>query len=767
MPAEEEKKTKSKKEKTNRPMAGDRHRKKKKEKEKPKSEEKSTSPLAEDFQVKKMKKKTKGEPITEISHDEMKKKKGRKMEKDTAISERAHDDNKSDNSGDNVITDPRFADVHHDPRFQRMTKQKVKVAIDDRFNRIFTNKNFSSSSAPLDKRGKPRKNKAENPLLRYYYTEEGEKTEEDKKVELQKGSTRSSSDESSSGPDSNDSEAPVSDEFDALESETSSSTSSDEDEDDEGLYLEEDLPSEKEDIPVIEQETHRLALVNMDWSHVKAVDLYVLLSSFLPKGGQLLSVAVYPSEFGLQRMEYEAKHGPADLFDGEENSDDDDTEVDNEKLRAYEKSRMRYYYAVVECNSSATADHLYKTCDGTEFERTSNVLDMRFIPDSMEFKHPPRDVATKVPSTYEALEFHTSALQQSKIHLTWEEDEPERQKIMKRKFNSKQLDELEFKEFLASDDDETDEDDEDFEESKALPDGEKAQKANKRDQYRALVQSGDGSDSEDSDKKDMEVTFNTGLEDISKKILEKKKDSKVETVWEANLRKRSDKWKAKKKGSKVSSDDDTCDFDGETQVQSDADDFFIEEPLESDTKVGNTNSKNDLPKKVNGKKNKKDSIQPLGSNEEQEATKEELELLLADEQGVEHGMKGYNIKAKKGKGKGGKDMVAEEMLPSKAFINQRFPVLSTSHGFALDPTDPSFKWSATYVRQELAKLKKGEGGDSLQKQDTEPPEETQPSTGNMAEENDQKDLDSSSKKHKLELSSLVRSIKRKVGSEQS
>lgn len=56
---------------------------------------------------------------------------------------------------------------------------------------------------------------------------------------------------------------------------------------------------------------------------------------------------------------------------------------------------------MVECDSIATADYLYKSCDGVEFERSSNKLDLRFIPDSMEFKHAPRDVATEVicPST--------------------------------------------------------------------------------------------------------------------------------------------------------------------------------------------------------------------------------------------------------------------------------------------------------------------------------------------------------------------------------
>lgn len=50
----------------------------------------------------------------------------------------------------------------------------------------------------------------------------------------------------------------------------------------------------------------------------------------------------------------------------------------------------------MECDSIATADYLYRNCDGVEFERSSNTLDLRFIPDSLEIKHPPRDIATEV-----------------------------------------------------------------------------------------------------------------------------------------------------------------------------------------------------------------------------------------------------------------------------------------------------------------------------------------------------------------------------------
>lgn len=56
-----------------------------------------------------------------------------------------------------------------------------------------------------------------------------------------------------------------------------------------------------------------------------------------------MSVAVYPSEFGLKRMEEEAVHGPIGLFDGDKDQDDEDgdDEIDDEKLRAYEQSKLR------------------------------------------------------------------------------------------------------------------------------------------------------------------------------------------------------------------------------------------------------------------------------------------------------------------------------------------------------------------------------------------------------------------------------------------
>lgn len=684
--------------------------------------------------------------------------------KDAGDSFGAGENHNGKNKDKKMIDDPRFSRVHSDPRFQKVPKRTSKVAIDSRFNEMFTDKRFASSSAKVDKRGKAKK-QSENALLRYYHLEEDNKEVEDeakkkksvKNVEEESEGNSSESLASESSGDSSESESEP-----GLESDDdlSSTTGSDDDADTSG-----DESSDVENVPLIEQETHRLAIVNMDWNQVKAVDLLVVLKSFLPKEGVIKSIAVYPSEFGLKRMEEEAVRGPVALLeddkkkddegvdddeedddeeeDDEEEDDDDDNEIGPGKLRAYERSRLRYYYAVVECDSIATADYLYKACDGVEFERSSNVLDLRFIPDSMEFPHPPREVAKEAPADYEGLDFHTRALQQSNITLSWDDDEPHRVKKLGRKFNDDQLAELELKEFLASDESDSDEDEDLGENEESEDDGDPAHQGKKqagkikarmakKDMYRALLQSGDGS--EEDEGHNMEVTFNTGLEDLSKKILEKK-DKGSETLWDAFLSKRKERKKSRKHRSKNSSDDETDESDQEPVEQ--PDDFFEEEPsvLRS--------------KKVTNDKEKREK-KPL-EDDEKAATAAELELLLADEKGADNNIKGYKIKQKKDKGKKVKEASGEDKLPTVDYDDPRFSALFTNPGFALDPTDPQFKRSATYFRQLVQR----------QQSDKEEPVETsRPSLIDSARKEDEKSV-TTSRKEKFELASIVKSIKMK------
>ena len=47
---------------------------------------------------------------------------------------------------------------------------------------------------------------------------------------------------------------------------------------------------------------------------------------------------------------------------------------------------MKYYYAVLTCNSKGTAINLVDEYNGFEFENTNIKLNMSFIPDSVQFQ---------------------------------------------------------------------------------------------------------------------------------------------------------------------------------------------------------------------------------------------------------------------------------------------------------------------------------------------------------------------------------------------
>ena len=54
----------------------------------------------------------------------------------------------------------------------------------------------------------------------------------------------------------------------------------------------------------------RLALTNMDWDNIKAVDILALFTS-LCKGDMIVTkVEIYPSLFGLEQMKRDSLYGP-------------------------------------------------------------------------------------------------------------------------------------------------------------------------------------------------------------------------------------------------------------------------------------------------------------------------------------------------------------------------------------------------------------------------------------------------------------------------
>lgn len=106
---------------------------------------------------------------------------------------------------------------------------------------------------------------------------------------------------SSEEGDDSASEVEVSDaDLDGVAEQSSSSSSSESE-----AESDRDEEVEEENVPTTVDETRRIAMMNMDWEHIKAVDLLMLMRSFLPKKGNVKSVTVYPSEFGLEQIKSE------------------------------------------------------------------------------------------------------------------------------------------------------------------------------------------------------------------------------------------------------------------------------------------------------------------------------------------------------------------------------------------------------------------------------------------------------------------------------
>ena len=241
--------------------------------------------------------------------------------------------------------------------------------------------------------------------------------------------------------------------------------------------------------------TRRLAVVNLDWDNIRAVDLMAVFESFA-KGrgglGTVEEVAVYPSDFGKERMRREETEGPPrELFAGvskrkgisaeesesesesEESSREDEygeededarirksmikedtgEEYSSANLRRYQLERLRYYYAVLTCSSTALANHIYQNVDGTEYLSSANFFDLRFIPEETNFgDEEPRDTCQSIPDKYRPNDFVTDALQHSKVKLTWDADDNKRKEAQKRAFTGsrREINENDLQAYLGS-----------------------------------------------------------------------------------------------------------------------------------------------------------------------------------------------------------------------------------------------------------------------------------------------------------------------------
>ncbi|CAD6888025.1 unnamed protein product [Tilletia laevis] len=387
-----------------------------------------------------------------------------------------------------AVSDPRFSRAQNDPRFLRPKKETFQAVLDDRFKDLLTpgaGGTQHAGKSKVDKYGRKIRGdavSADAQQLRTLYRLEGQRKDEDEDDDEDDEDDDEDGDEEEDDDDEEEEGEPqAGPTLDYARGEGQLLSSSDDDSD---SSADDDLPSEDDYSSVDEDDlrastadqqqarasgsssskelrgdrTRRIAVVNMDWDHIRARDLYMVFSSLvsptathLPASadatanaaasasggkrvigqalqvkGRVVSVRVYPSEFGRERMKKEDVEGPPrDIFksaddmasssqsrknkskkkrrrkggDDEDDDEDEEEEItaktivqvdeggdfDEEALRKYQLERLRYYYAVAEFDSVESASHVYNEIDGTEMERSANVFDLRFVPDEMSF----------------------------------------------------------------------------------------------------------------------------------------------------------------------------------------------------------------------------------------------------------------------------------------------------------------------------------------------------------------------------------------------
>lgn len=445
-----------------------------------------------------------------------------------------------------VVDSERFSRVLKDPRFRRPARKDSKIKVDDRFKGIFSDPKFTRPYK-VDKYGRKLETKgaAKKEMEKFYRLEDEEENEilhvDSEGIETDASIEDDFSEDSDSSDDS---------------SSDSSNDSSNDDYNNSVIEAFDQHPLVNSNIQIGDA-TCRLAIVNVDWDQLKAIDLFVLVNAFKPPMGLVKSVKIYPSEFGKERIAKEAIEGPPkeifatentrnEIFSENSNSEDSDLDdplkdlkkaktlveesgnFDQNALRRYQLERLRYYYAVVECDSIETASAIYHHCDGREFETSTNTLDLRYIPDDVKFlEDEVTDISTSIPKKYTAKPaMVTDALQRSNVKLTWDQDDPDRRRLTRVSNHGKvDYEEADLRAYLASDSEEEIEEETQFKGMNS--------KEEKIARYRSLLLSNEGVDDvfgrkshEDNDH--LDITFTSALAGEDKDSDEENSDKDID-----------------------------------------------------------------------------------------------------------------------------------------------------------------------------------------------------------------------------------------------
>ena len=600
-----------------------------------------------------------------------------------------------------------------------------------------------SSKAEVDRYGRKLPENSRKQELRKYYRLDGVSDEEpDDDVEVEQEIIRANA-------------------VDGVVSSTVSESSSSEDEEvvsaeeDEVFGLLDGQGADGKSVPMGEA-SPRIAVVNLDWDNIRAIDLMVVFSSFVPAGGQILKISIYPSDFGRARMEKEELEGPPKEIFGQDklagnkldtsSSEDDESsdlnekdeeekirnslfkedkgeEFNSSKLRRYQLERLRYYFAVLVCSSTPVAQAIYDAVDGTEYLTTANFFDLRFIPEDVDFSaDKARDECERVPDGYRPNEFVTDALQHSKVRLTWDADDGTRKEVQKRAFGGSRadIDDNDLRAYIGSDSSDNevleptvvdansvDQPEETTYQSQESSGAAKlSKKEAERQRMRALL----GLEVEPASKAllrqpasghvgDMQITFSSGLSSTNKGSVFENEPEREETTVEKYVRKekeRKNRRKEKMKNARDGSGSKVAvneEKDGTKSPEPASTDLGFSDPFFADPSTNNAS--------LRAQKQADRRADLASANPDTVERREELEQLLQDENAANGGQIHHFDATLLAKGEKLASKKGIKRKKNKMSERQKEALEAKAHDdFQVDTQDPRF--SVVFERSEYA-----------------------------------------------------------------
>jgi len=293
---------------------------------------------------------------------------------------------------------------------------------------------------------------------------------------------------------------------------------------------------------------------------------------------------------------------------------------DHEKLRAYEASKLRYYFAIATFSSPSAAEPVYENVDGMEMEHSAAEIDVRALPvdqydETIEGREL-HDSCDHLPGKYAPPDNVVTALRQSKVTCSWERGDSRREKVLTKWGMGKEAwdamnegDDIKF--YLASDnssageecDDDVNEDEGDVEtktksrKMRALlglggsddEAGEDDDAASASDgssdgsdddagkNAKSLEESSESESEDEAEAKTKQVTFTPGKKNLEEKIRSKLQGDTAElTPFQKYLEKRREKRRERRQASRKKGKGGESDSDEE--VGDDDDGMYGDDP---------------------------------------------------------------------------------------------------------------------------------------------------------------------------------------------